>query len=110
MQGSGSRCGFGSTEARSTHTHTSTSASTLPTLPPPLPHPHIFSSPQVLLTSHLGRPKDGPEDKFSLNPVRPRLEELLGSTVKKVDDCIGSAVEEALKTAKKGEVGAGWLA
>ena len=26
--------------------------------------------PQVLLTSHLGRPKKGPEDKFRLNPVQ----------------------------------------
>lgn len=40
----------------------------------------------------------------SLNPVQPRLQQLLGSTVKKVDDCIGSAVESALKAAKKGEV------
>ena len=28
-----------------------------------------------------GRPKDGPEDKFRLTPVVPRLEQLLGSTV-----------------------------
>ncbi len=28
---------------------------------------------QVLLTSHLGRPKKGPEDKFRLNPVQVRL-------------------------------------
>ena len=33
---------------------------------------------KVLLSSHLGRPKDGPEDKFSLGPVAPRLTELLG--------------------------------
>merc|ERR1711904_595729 len=37
----------------------------------------------VLLTSHLGRPKDGPEDKFRLNPVVPRLTELLGREVGK---------------------------
>ena len=36
---------------------------------------------KVLLSSHLGRPKDGPEDKFSLGPVAPRLSELLGSEV-----------------------------
>ena len=33
---------------------------------------------KVVLSSHLGRPKDGPEDKFRLTPVVPRLTELLG--------------------------------
>ena len=47
----------------------------------------------MLLTSHLGRPKDGPEDKFRLNPVVPRLQQLLaGTNVTKVDDCIGDKV------------------
>merc|ERR1719182_884576 len=36
---------------------------------------------KVLLSSHLGRPKDGPEDKFSLGPVAPRMSELLGKEV-----------------------------
>merc|ERR1711937_46523 len=48
---------------------------------------------KVLLTSHLGRPKDGPEDKFRLNPVVPRLTELLGQEVGKADDCIGDEVD-----------------
>jgi len=59
---------------------------------------------KVLLTSHLGRPKSGPEDKFRLNPVVPRLTELLGSTVKKVDDCIGDAVKSAVDSMQNGEV------
>eukprot|EP00210_Caulerpa_lentillifera_P002141 g2055.t1 len=59
---------------------------------------------KVLLTSHLGRPKSGPEDKFRLNPVVPRLTELLGSTVKKVDDCIGDTVKQAVTAMKEGEV------
>nr|AKP17751.1 phosphoglycerate kinase [Auxenochlorella pyrenoidosa] len=59
---------------------------------------------KVLLTSHLGRPKKGPEDKFRLNPVVPRLSELLGKAVKKADDCIGAPVEEALKTLQNGEL------
>lgn len=59
---------------------------------------------KVLLTSHLGRPKDGPEDKFRLNPVVPRLSELLGFDVKKVDDCIGESVDEAVASMKDGEV------
>merc|ERR1719433_2500797 len=49
---------------------------------------------KVLLSSHLGRPKDGPEDKFSLGPVAPRLTELLGTEVKMAPDCIGDAVKE----------------
>lgn len=54
-----------------------------------------------------GRPKDGPEDKFRLNPVVPRLAELLdGKVVKKVDDCIGSDVENAVGSMGDGEV---WL-
>lgn len=51
-----------------------------------------------------GRPKSGPEDKFRLNPVVPRLTELLGSTVKKVDDCIGDAVKTAVDGMGNGEV------
>eukprot|EP01023_Acetabularia_acetabulum_P026544 TRINITY_DN251_c0_g2_i2.p1 TRINITY_DN251_c0_g2~~TRINITY_DN251_c0_g2_i2.p1 ORF type:complete len:473 (-),score=129.26 TRINITY_DN251_c0_g2_i2:263-1681(-) len=59
---------------------------------------------KVLLTSHLGRPKDGPEDKFRLNPVAPRLAELLGKPVNKVDDCIGDAVKGAVATMADGDV------
>jgi len=59
---------------------------------------------KVLLTSHLGRPKSGPEDKFRLNPVAPRLAELLGKPVKKLDDCIGETVEKAVAEAKNGEL------
>merc|ERR1712106_452767 len=47
---------------------------------------------KVLLASHLGRPKDGPEDKFSLGPVAPRLSELLSCEVKLAPDCIGDGV------------------
>ena len=58
---------------------------------------------KVLLTSHLGRPKDGPEDKFRLNPVVPRLQELLkGTKVSKVDDCIGDKVAAAAKALGNG--------
>lgn len=47
---------------------------------------------QVLLSSHLGRPKDGPEDKFSLSPVAERLTKLLGKKVTMAPDCIGPEV------------------
>lgn len=59
---------------------------------------------QVLLTSHLGRPKKGPEDKFRLNPVQPRLAELLGQAVEKADDCIGEAVTSKLANMANGSV------
>ncbi|DBA96790.1 TPA: hypothetical protein ACH3X3_012959 [Trebouxia sp. C0006] len=59
---------------------------------------------RVLLTSHLGRPKDGPEDKFRLTPVVPRLSELLGTKVLKADDCIGEEVKEKTQALKNGEV------
>ena len=59
---------------------------------------------KVLLSSHLGRPKDGPEDKFSLGPVAPRLSELLGTEVVMAPDCIGESVTECVETMKDGSV------
>ncbi|KAL4437111.1 hypothetical protein ABPG75_004250 [Micractinium tetrahymenae] len=59
---------------------------------------------KVLLTSHLGRPKKGPEDKFRLNPVQPRLAELLGQAVEKADDCIGEAVTSKLSSLTNGSI------
>jgi len=59
---------------------------------------------KVLLSSHLGRPKDGPEDKFSLGPVAPRLSELLGTEVVMAPDCIGEGVTECVDKMKDGSV------
>mgnify|MGYP003433439691 FL=1 len=43
---------------------------------------------KVILMSHLGRPKDGPEDKFSLKHLIKHLSELLGgATVLFANDC-----------------------
>jgi phosphoglycerate kinase len=58
----------------------------------------------AVLMSHLGRPKEGPEDKFSLRHVIPSLSKLLGMDVKFVDDCIGDKVLEAKAALKAGEV------
>ena len=59
----------------------------------------------VILMTHFGRPKDGPEDKFSLKHILPHLEELLpGVTVLFVDDCIGEKVTEKANNLKPGEV------
>merc|ERR1712129_561657 len=59
---------------------------------------------KVLLASHLGRPKDGPEDKFSLGPVAPRLSELLSCEVKLAPDCIGDGVKACVDAMKEGDV------
>lgn len=53
---------------------------------------YVASMLQVLLSSHLGRPKDGPDPKFSLSPVAERLSKLLGKTVAMAPDCIGPQV------------------
>merc|ERR1719313_1873708 len=59
---------------------------------------------KVLLSSHLGRPKSGPEDKFSLGPVAPRLSELLGKEVVMAPDCIGDGVKECVDKMGEGDV------
>jgi len=59
---------------------------------------------KVLLSSHLGRPKSGPEDKFSLGPVAPRLSELLGKEVVMAPDCIGDAVAGCVDAMAEGDV------
>ena len=58
----------------------------------------------VTVCSHLGRPKDGPEDKFSLHPCALRMGELLKKEVKLAPDCIGGAVQEMVGAAKEGDV------
>ena len=58
----------------------------------------------VILMSHLGRPKGGPEDKFSLKHIIPSLEKLLGKKVIFASDSIGSVAEEAAAKLKAGEI------
>lgn len=58
----------------------------------------------VVLCSHLGRPKEGPEDRFSLRHILPAVERLLGKPVKFAADCIGSAALDMSKNLKPGEV------
>jgi phosphoglycerate kinase len=59
---------------------------------------------RVVLVSHLGRPKGGPEPKYSMRPVRARLERLLRQTVAWADDCVGPAAEAASNALGDGEV------
>lgn len=59
----------------------------------------------VILMSHLGRPDGSPNEKYSLKPVIPELEKLLGG--KKVTfapDCVGPQVEEIVSKADNGDV------
>src|SRR5277367_3439110 len=59
---------------------------------------------RLILMSHLGRPKGGPEPKYSLKPAAERLSQLLGKAVKCTDDCIGPSVEQLAVSLKDGEV------
>merc|ERR1711937_148869 len=58
----------------------------------------------VTVCSHFGRPKDGPEDKFSLGPCADRMGELLGQDVKLAPDCIGDEVKAIVDGASEGDV------
>ena len=58
----------------------------------------------ITVCSHLGRPKDGPEDKLSLGPCAERMGELLGSEVKLAPDCIGDKVSALVEAASGGDV------
>ena len=59
---------------------------------------------RLILMSHLGRPKGGPEAKFSLKPAADRLGEILGKPVKFAPDCIGPDVEKMVSELKDGDV------
>ena len=48
----------------------------------------------VILMSHLGRPKDGPTDKYSLKHIVKHLSELTGTKVEFADDCISEEAKE----------------
>jgi phosphoglycerate kinase len=59
---------------------------------------------RLILMSHLGRPKGGPEPKYSLKPAADRLRELLGKDVKFANDSIGPEVEKLANGLKDGDV------
>lgn len=58
----------------------------------------------VILCSHLGRPKGGPDPKYSLKPVADHLAQLLEMPVKFAADCIGPEAEEAAGAMLAGEI------
>ena len=58
----------------------------------------------AILMSHLGRPKSGPEEKFSLKHVMPALSGLLGVDIQFANDCIGEEAVAKSAALKPGEV------
>jgi phosphoglycerate kinase len=58
----------------------------------------------VILFSHLGRPKGGPDPKYSMKPVADFLGSLMKKPVKFADDCVGAPAETAARALKPGEV------
>ena len=58
----------------------------------------------VILMSHLGRPDGKRQEKYSLKPVVPELERLLGKKVTFTDDCVGKQVEETVNKTTDGNV------
>lgn len=59
---------------------------------------------KIILVSHLGRPKNGFEDKFSMKPVAGRLAELLGQPVQLAQDVIGEDARARAAALREGEV------
>jgi len=59
---------------------------------------------RVIVISHFGRPKDGPDPALSLRPVAGRLGELLGMSVAFVPDCVGGEAEGAVAEVGRGQI------
>jgi phosphoglycerate kinase len=58
----------------------------------------------LILCSHLGRPKGGPDAKFSLKPVAEYLSGMMAKPVAFAEDCIGAISESAARALKPGDV------
>ncbi len=58
----------------------------------------------VILMSHLGRPKSGPENKFSLKHIVKEIEKLVGINVAFAEDCIGKKAQDLALNLKSGEI------
>jgi phosphoglycerate kinase len=59
---------------------------------------------RVVLASHLGRPKPGKTEGFSLEPAGQRLSELAGTEVHLPEDCIGDAAKKVVKDLRPGQI------
>ena len=58
----------------------------------------------VVLMSHFGRPKNGPEAQFSLRQIVYKIEELVGQPILFCDDCVGVNAEKMAEVLKPGEI------
>ena len=59
---------------------------------------------RLVLASHLGRPKGGPDSKYSLVHVSKKLQELIGRPVRFSSDCVGPVPESKSKTLADGDI------
>ena len=71
---------------------------------PTLRHARAHGARAMIVASHLGRPKGGPDRKYSLAPVARRLGALLGEAVPLAPDCVGPAVEGQVAALPSGGV------
>jgi phosphoglycerate kinase len=59
---------------------------------------------KVILLAHFGRPKGGPEEKYSLKQILPTVSAVLGRPVAFAEDCIGPKAEAAVAAMKDGDI------
>ena len=59
---------------------------------------------RVVLLSHFGRPKDGSDPNYSLNPLLPAIAAIVGRPIAFVDDCIGPVAKAAVDAMKDGDI------
>ncbi len=59
---------------------------------------------RAILLAHFGRPKDGPDPKYTLKPVVPAVAAVLGRPVAFATDCVGPEAEKAVAAMKDGDV------
>ena len=59
---------------------------------------------KVILMSHLGRPKGGPEDKFSLKHIQQEVSKVLGKPVAFAGNCVGEEAKHEVEKMKAGEI------
>jgi phosphoglycerate kinase len=59
---------------------------------------------RVIVVSHFGRPKGGPDPQFSLRPVASKLGELIGGPVAFGEDCVGEPAERTVAALRPGQI------
>jgi phosphoglycerate kinase len=64
----------------------------------------VERSARVILMTHLGRPDGQVDEAYRTTPLAKRLTELMGRQVRHLDDCVGPAVEAAVKAMRDGDI------